>query len=62
MFWLAIGFMMVFLFNIFQQGSQSSGGAAGKAEQIAYSDFMAEAKSGRISDVTIKGLDVNAYL
>jgi cell division protease FtsH len=61
MFWLAIGFMMVFLFNIFQQGSQSSGGAAGKAEQIAYSDFMAEAKSGRISDVTIKGLDVNGH-
>lgn len=60
MFWLAIGFMMVFLFNIFQNG-QTSGTGAGKAEQMAYSDFMAEAKSGRVSDVTIKGQEMSGH-
>ena len=60
MFWLAIGFMMVFLFNVFQ-GAQSTNGVSGRAEMMAYSDFMAEAKAGRISDVTIKGQEVTGH-
>ncbi|PZQ47712.1 MAG: cell division protein FtsH [Micavibrio aeruginosavorus] len=60
MFWLAIGFMMVFLFNIFQ-GAQTGSNSGGRAELMAYSDFMAEAKAGRISDVTIKGQEVAGH-
>jgi cell division protease FtsH len=51
-FWLAIGLAMVFLFNVFE--NTKSKDTAGK-QTIAYSDFMAEAKSGRIANVTIKG-------
>ncbi len=60
MFWLAIGFAMVFLFNIFE-GSQNGGVGNSRANVIAYSDFMAEAKAGRISDVTIKGQQVSGH-
>jgi cell division protease FtsH len=59
MFWLAIGFAMVFLFNIFQ-GAQNPN-AQGKVDALAYSDFMAEAKAGRISDVTIKGQEITGH-
>ena len=61
MFWLAIGFLMVFLFNVFQGAQGTNGGKAAKAEVMAYSDFMAEAKAGRISDVTIKGQEVSGH-
>ncbi len=59
MFWLAIGLAMVFLFNVFQ-GAQAPN-RAGSSELMAYSDFMAEAKAGRISDVTIKGQEVAGH-
>ncbi len=59
MFWLAIGLAMVFLFNVFQ-GAQVPN-RAGSSELMAYSDFMAEAKAGRISDVTIKGQEVAGH-
>jgi len=59
MFWLAIGFAMVFLFNIFQ-GAQNPN-AGGKVDAMAYSDFMAEAKAGRISDVMIKGQEMTGH-
>ena len=60
MFWVAIGFAMLFLFNMFETG-QAGKGVAGKNTIIAYSDFMAEAKAGRISDVTIKGQEVAGH-
>ena len=46
LFWLAIGLTLAFLFNVFQ-GAKSKGSTS--AETMAYSDFMAEAKAGRIS-------------
>lgn len=51
-FWLAIGLFVMFLINVFQNTSnyQEQG-----AEQLAYSDFMADARSGRIQSVKIKG-------
>ncbi|MCC7305430.1 MAG: ATP-dependent zinc metalloprotease FtsH [Alphaproteobacteria bacterium] len=51
-FWLVIGLGLIFLFNVLenQQAKQ-----AGGQQPIAYSDFMAEAKAGRVSNVTIKG-------
>jgi cell division protease FtsH len=52
-FWLVIGLMLIFLFNIFESGQAQHG--APNANTLAYSDFMAEAKGGRISNVTIKG-------
>lgn len=54
-FWLAIGLMLTFLLNSFQTGQL---GAGNKAEEIAYSDFMADAKAGRIAEVTIQGQDL----
>lgn len=59
MFWLAIGFMMVFLFNV-MEGTQAAK-SSGKNTSVAYSDFMADAKAGRISDVTIKGQEVSGH-
>jgi len=58
LFWLAIGLMLAFLFNIFQgvQPSQN-----GQASELAYSDFMADARSGQISDVTIKGQEITGH-
>ena len=58
LFWLAIVLTLAFLFNIFQKNQQ---GVNGKSEALAYSDFMAAAKSGTISDVTIKGQDVTGH-
>lgn len=55
-FWLAIGLLLVFVFNLFESNRAQQGTAAGN--DLAYSDFMAEAKAGRISNVTIKGQDL----
>lgn len=55
LFWLAIVLTLAFLFNVFQN---SKGTQAEKAEALAYSDFMAAAKTGTIADVTIRGQDM----
>jgi cell division protease FtsH len=57
-FWLAIVVTLAFLFNVFQN---SQGPQAGKIETVAYSDFMASAKTGTISDVTIQGQEVTGH-
>ena len=51
-FWLAIALVMLFLFNVLQ-ANQAQNGASG--EGITYSEFVAAARSGQVSDVTIKG-------
>lgn len=58
LFWLAIVLTLAFLFNVFQnsKGTQST-----KSDAIAYSDFMAAAKSGTIADVTLKGQDLTGH-
>ena len=58
LFWLAIVLTLAFLFNIFQKSQQGTGTSS---EALAYSDFMSAAKSGTISDVTIKGQDINGH-
>ena len=58
LFWLAIVLTLAFLFNVFQKSQQ---GQAPQSEALAYSDFMSAAKSGTISDVTIKGQDVTGH-
>ena len=54
-FWLAIGLIMIFLFNIFQGAQQ---GAAQRADAVSYSEFMSDAQAGRVSNVTIKGQEL----
>jgi cell division protease FtsH len=56
MFWLAIALFMLFIFNVFQDSQNQQ--SAAKGSRIAYSDFMADAKGGRISNVTIKGNEI----
>ena len=58
LFWLAIAFVLAFLFNVFQ-GAQSTHSAG--TEAVAYSDFMADAASGRVSDVVIKGQEISGH-
>ena len=55
MFWLAIGVMLVFLFQLFQ-GAQPLGQPE---NEIAYTDFVNEAQSGDITKVTIKGQKID---
>jgi len=54
-FWLGVFLLMMFIFSIVQD-PQSQQMKAGK--EITYSEFMADAKAGKISEVTIKGMDV----
>ena len=54
-FWLCIGLLLIFMFNVFE-GAKNRGGAHDKI--LPYSDFMAEAKAGHISNITIKGQDM----
>ncbi len=58
MFWLAIIFLLAFLFGVFQTSQNQK---ASQVEMIAYSDFMAAAKTGSISDVTIKGQEIRGH-
>lgn len=51
-FWVAIFVVLMFMFNIMQTSQTQKPGAG---ETVAYSDFVSEATSGRVSDVTIKG-------
>jgi cell division protease FtsH len=54
-FWMAIALFMLFLFNIFQEAQDSK---VTGSERIAYSDFMADARGGRVSNVTIQGDEI----
>ncbi|MEM6812109.1 MAG: ATP-dependent zinc metalloprotease FtsH [Pseudomonadota bacterium] len=52
-FWIAIGLMVIFLINSFQNVDLAN--LNSNSTEVAYSDFMADAQGGRISDVTIQG-------
>ena len=54
--WAAIGFLLVFFYNSFMQGSNGFG--TGNVADISYSDFMSDAQSGKIQTVTIKGQNI----
>jgi cell division protease FtsH len=55
-FWLAIALVMIFLFNVLQSSQQHD--ATGR-QGMSYSEFMDAARSGSISNVTIKGQEVH---
>ncbi len=54
LFWLAIGLMMAFLFQVFQGAQIQNTTQNAKA----YTDFVAEAKSGNVASITVKGQQI----
>ena len=54
-FWIVIGLMLVVLLSAFQNGKM---GNLAPKEEVAYSDFMAQSRDGRISEITIQGQEV----
>ena len=48
--WLIIGAALMALFNMFQ-----GAGTTTSSSQIAYSDFITQAKSGGLTEVVIEG-------
>ncbi len=48
--WLIIGAALLALFNMFQSGSEPQ-----NTTKMAYSDFIAQARSGGITEVLIEG-------
>ena len=58
-FWFGIGLVLVVLINFMQNGNM--GGSLSPVTDLAYSDFMDDAKSGRISDIVIKGQEVTGH-
>ncbi|MCB1556153.1 MAG: ATP-dependent metallopeptidase FtsH/Yme1/Tma family protein, partial [Alphaproteobacteria bacterium] len=57
-FWFGLGLILLFLFNFFQ--AADVGQQAG-AKDVPYSDFMADAAGGKISDVTIRGDEIHGH-
>lgn len=58
LFWIGIVLTLAFLFNVFQNSKTTQ---QAKSEVIAYSDFMEAAKKGTVSDVVIKGQELNGH-
>ncbi len=58
-FWLAVIFTLALLFNVFQGAKMKDSGVT---EVVAYSDFMNNAKAGKVTDILIQGRDVKGHL
>jgi cell division protease FtsH len=54
--WIIVAVFLAALFNLFQNSTSTHGNAA-----YAYSDFLSEVGSGRVSDVTIQGETVTGH-
>ncbi|MEW5729605.1 MAG: ATP-dependent zinc metalloprotease FtsH [Pseudomonadota bacterium] len=54
--WIIIALLLVMLFNLFQTSSPQRG-----VGQTAFSDFIGEVESGRVSDVTIQGYTITGH-
>jgi cell division protease FtsH len=55
--WLVIAFLLVALFNLFENSSRH-----GAMPAMAYSDFVAEVDKGRVTDVLISGKALSFHL
>ena len=55
--WIIIGLLLVALFNLFQGTSSNS-----RQYAISFSDFLAAAESGNISEVNIQGNNVKVFI
>ena len=56
MIWVAIGLLLVVLFQMFSPDASRSG-----QSQFAYSEFLARVNDGQVSDVTIRGPEVSGH-
>lgn len=56
-FWLIIILLMAGFFNLFQQKPQQHAGAT----PVTYSDLIADADAGKISDVTLQGEEIYGH-
>ncbi len=56
--WLAIGLFLIIILNVIQSTQQEQ---IGTKTEMAYSDFMADAKEGRIADVIIQGQEMTGH-
>jgi cell division protease FtsH len=54
--WIVVGLLLVALFNLFQNSSSNKVSA-----NISFSDFMAAANSGNVSEVNIRGNNIDGY-
>ena len=55
-FWVVVGLFMILLFNLFSIPGQSPD------EEIKFSDFIGKVERGEISEVTIRGNNINGVL
>jgi len=55
--WLVIGLLLIALFNLFQGTSNNNSGSS----SISFSDFMAAVENGNVSEVQIKGNNVQGF-
>ena len=55
--WIIIGLLLVALFNLFQGSSSNR-----SASLISFSDFIAASESGNISEVNIRGNNIEGFL
>ncbi|MCB9963823.1 MAG: ATP-dependent metallopeptidase FtsH/Yme1/Tma family protein [Rhodospirillales bacterium] len=53
--WLGIGLVLAILFSAFENNNRSQ---FSTYQKLAYSDFIADANAGKITDVTIKGNEI----
>lgn len=58
--WIGIALILLFVYNNFQNAQTHS--LQGGTSQIAYSDFMKDAKNGSVSEVVISGSDISGTL
>ena len=59
LFWAGIGLFVLVLLNFMQNSKMIQ--SAETANELAYSDFMADAKAGRVADVVIKGQNITGH-
>ncbi len=55
--WIIIGLLLIVLFNLFQGSSNNR-----NISKISFSDFIAAAESGNVSEVNINGSNVTGFL
>lgn len=57
--WIGIFVLIAFMLNVFQNAQLTQNG---QSQELAYSEFLAEAKAGNITNVTIEGQDLKGTL
>ena len=55
--WIVIGMLLIALFNLFQGSSNNK-----YTTTVSFSDFMAAMEAGNVSEVNIRGNNVEGYL